>query len=169
MEHPPSWAIEAATRAARKAWCAKDSRGVVVWDDSGRMASTRTFVSAANGPPPPFKCGGQAECRAACGKVAGHAEEAALWLWSKRADSLYAVMPPKMLHIKLENGVAVPGGPPSCVTCSRTMLMAGAAGIWLWLDAEHADGGVPVWRWYGAVEFHTLSLLHPRNNLPVIR
>lgn len=76
---------------------------------------------------------------------------------------------PHMLHIKLENGVAVPGGPPSCVTCSRTMLMAGAAGIWLWLAPEHVGGTEPSWCWYDAVAFHTLSLLHPRNNLPVIR
>ena len=161
MEHPPSWAIEAATYAARKSWCAKDSRGVAAFDDRGYC------LSAANGPPAPFKCGGQAECRAACGKVAGHAEERVLWEWAR---DFPGSPNPKLLHIKLdEQGRAVPGGPPSCVTCSRTMLMAGAAGIWLWLDAEHADGGEPAWRWYGAVEFHTLSLLHPRNNLPVIR
>lgn len=158
-EAPPTWIIEAATKTARTSWCAKDQRGVAVY--KGLACFT-----AANGPPPPFKCGGQGACRANCGKVAGHAEEYALWKWvaSARRGS------PDMLHIKVDlEGRAVPGGPPSCVTCSRTMLMAGATGIWLWLDAEHSGTGAPAWRWYDAVEFHTLSLLHPRNNLPVIR
>lgn len=160
MQQPPQWVIDEAVKAARKSWCAKDQRGVVVWDGWG-------VVSAANGPPAPFKCSGSAECRAACGKIAGHAEERALMEWGNRP--LWRPEA-RMLHIKLENDLPVPGGPPSCVGCSRSILMRGRiAGIWLWLDAEHADGGVPAWRWYPAVEFHTLSLLHPRNNLPVIR
>ncbi len=163
MEHPPSWAIEAATYAARKSWCAKDQRGVVVYhEESGH----EDFVAASNGPEAPFKCSGGDVCRQHCGQLAGHAEERALWLWA--AEGRMRGM--KLLHVKVDaEGHGVAGGPPRCVTCSRTMLMAGAAGIWLWLDAEHADGGEPAWRWYGAVEFHTLSLLHPRNNLPVIR
>lgn len=160
MQQPPQWVIDEAVKAARKSWCAKDQRGVVIWDGWGVVAET-------NGPPAPFKCSGSVECRASCGKLAGHAEERALLRWrglpSWRPDA-------SMLHIKLENDVPVPGGSPSCVGCSRSMLMAGKiAGMWLWLDAKHAGGSEPAWRWYDVVEFHTLSLLHPRNSLPAIR
>ena len=162
MQQPPQWAIDAATEAARKSWCAKDQRGVVVYHEE---SGGEDLVSAANGPEAPFKCSGSTECRAACGKLAGHAEERALWLWAREGRMLGM----KLLHIRLEGGVAVPGGPPNCISCSRTMLMAGAAGIWLWLAPELADVLKPTWRWYGAVELHVLSLLHPKHNLPVIR
>lgn len=151
MQKPPKWVIEEATRAGRKAWCAKDSRGVVAW-----IPGTRTFVSAANGPPPPFKCSGSAECRAACGKLAGHAEERALWQWSVSYSGS-----PELVHVRVFDNKAVTSGPPSCITCSRTILMAGAAAIWLW----HDDG----WRRYEPAEFHALSLQHEKHRLPVIR
>ena len=170
MQKPPKWVIEEATRAARKAWCAKDSRGVVAW-----LPGSRTFVSAANGPPAPFKCSGREDCRAACGKLAGHAEERALWAWyaergsRSRSSSLtssprtrvYGDVQPELVHVRVVDNKAVTSGPPSCITCSRTILMAGVAAIWLW----HDDG----WRRYEPAEFHTLSLLHEKHNLPVIR
>lgn len=37
MQKPPKWVIEEATRAGRKAWCAKDSRGVVAWIPGGHL------------------------------------------------------------------------------------------------------------------------------------
>ena len=154
MQKPPKWVIEEATRAARKAWCAKDSRGVVAW-----IPGSRTFVSAANGPPVPFKCSGREDCRAACGKLAGHAEERALWRWADSGFGFRSLV--ELVHVRVFDNKAVTSGPPSCITCSRTILMAGTAAIWLW----HDDG----WRRYEPAEFHTLSLLHEKHRLPVIR
>jgi hypothetical protein len=158
MQQPPQWVIDEATKAAQKAWCAKDSRGVVAW-----VPGTRDFVAAANGPPEPFKCSGLADCRAACGKLAGHAEERALWAYARKygIPTELSRFSPELVHVRVVGDKAVTSGPPSCITCSRTVLMAGAAAIWLW----HDDG----WRRYEPVEFHTLSLLHEKHQLPVIR
>jgi hypothetical protein len=51
--------------------------------------------------------------------------------------------------------------PPSCITCSRTILEAKAARVWLW----HEEG----WAMYSADDFHAQSLAHPKHSLPVIR
>ena len=60
--------------------------------------------------------------------------------------------------MRVVDNKAVTSGPPSCITCSRTILIAGAAAIWLW----HDDG----WRRYEAAEFHALSLQHEKHGLP---
>ena len=169
MQKPPKWVIDMAVKVAKTAWCAKDSRGVVAFASNYRAVGFVAFTAAANGPPPPFKCGGQTECRAACGKLAGHAEERALWAWWRNwagVGDVKWIAPgtppaPDLVHIRVVDGQAVPSGGPSCITCSRTILMAGAAAIWLW----HEEG----WRRYEPAEFHTLSLLHEKHNLPVIR
>lgn len=55
----------------------------------------------------------------------------------------------------------VTSGAPSCISCSRDMLEAGVAVVWLWHDTG--------WRGYAADEFHALSLQHEKHRLPVIR
>lgn len=160
LTKPPQKVIEAAIEAGRKSWCAKDQRGAAVFHhDPGRYGSTsKLVVAAANGPAPPFKCSGSAKCRAACGKLAVHAEERALFQWERALGPTG----PDVVHIAVPAGdLPRPSGPPSCVTCSRTMLLHSVAGVWLW----HAEG----WRRYPVVEFHELSLQHPKNQLPVIR
>jgi hypothetical protein len=73
-----------------------------------------------------------------------HAEQAALLRVGRRArDS-------EMLHVKTVDAALVPSGPPSCVECSKLILAAGIAGMWLF----HADG----WRRYDASDFHGVSL-----------
>lgn len=162
MEHindqPPNHVVTAAVEAARKSWCAKDTRGAALYHrDPGRYGSTsRLVVAAANGPAPPFKCSGSAECRAACGKLAVHAEERALHEWERKVGP----EGPDVVHIRLVENIPAPSGPPSCITCSRTMLLHGVAAVWLW----HETG----WRRYPIVEFHALSLQHEKHKLPVI-
>jgi hypothetical protein len=63
----------------------------------------------------------------------------------------------ELLHIKTgEEGLPEPSGQPSCWQCSRMVLEAGLAGVWL----LHAEG----WRRYTPEEFHRLTL--DNNNLP---
>ena len=57
---------------------------------------------------------------------------------------------PEALHVKAVNGALVPSGGPSCVQCSKMLLVCGVAGIWLY----HADG----WQRYKASDFHARSL-----------
>lgn len=114
-----------------------------------------------NGPPHPFSCDKSAACAAACGKLAVHAEERVVHRFAEQERVVGA----SVLHIRTVDGQPVPSGPPSCITCSRTMLFAGVAEIWLW----HEGGAWSSWRCYEAVEFHELSLRHAKHNLPVIR
>jgi hypothetical protein len=66
-----------------------------------------------------------------------------------------------VLHLRVVDGAAARSGPPSCISCSRDMLDAGVASVWLW----HESG----WREYPAAGFHALSLVHEKHRLPVIR
>jgi deoxycytidylate deaminase len=148
--------ITQAVNAARRSTCSKDQRGAAVWHHTyGAM------VAASNGPPAPCICDGSDACRAACGKVAVHAEERALlrYLQGGGGGGL-ACRGMTVLHIRVVNGEPVASGPPSCVTCSRTLLAAGASNIWLW----HDEG----WKSYAADAFHFASLSHQKHGLPVI-
>lgn len=152
-------AIDAAVTAARTSPCAKDQRGAAVWhhDYPHRLAA------APNGPPSPFFCDGSPACRAGCGKLAVHAEMRALGRYLRQcgAGNGFGMRGMSVLHIRVVDGIAVPSGPPSCVACSRDMLEAGVASVWLW----HETG----WCEYPAAEFHALSLAHAKHRLPVIR
>jgi len=145
-------ALELAVDAGAKAACQKSRRGVVIFH-----AACEGSVSASNGPPVPFVCGGSADCRAACREVAVHAEARAL-LAFKAADPLDR-LGWELVHVKVVDGRPVPSGPPSCVRCSALILEAGIARVWL----LHEDG----LRAYSAIEFHALSLQH--HGLPAPR
>lgn len=140
VDSPPLGIIAFAVQAARRSPCHKDQRGAVVWHPRSYASLPYPYshVAASNGPPTPFSCDGSDACRTACGRLAVH-----------------------VLHVRTINGEPVPSGPPSCTTCSRTLLEVGVGAIWL----LHAEG----WRAYTAAGFHELSLQHEKNRLPVIR
>jgi hypothetical protein len=64
-----------------------------------------------------------------------------------------------MLHVKVVKGIATISGPPSCWQCSRLILEAGIAGMWL----LHSEG----LHRYTAEEFHRLTLEHCKLPGPV--
>lgn len=154
MDQAVRWAIA----AARQSPCAKDQRGATAWHSDSTL-----MVADHNAPPEPFVCDRSAACAVACGKLAAHAEERVIHKYA--AQSGHGAAGINVLHIRTVEGQPVPSGPPSCITCSRTMLLVGVAEIWLW----HGGDGWSSWRCYGAAEFHEMSLRHEKHNLPVIR
>jgi deoxycytidylate deaminase len=145
-------ALDAAVVAARQSPCAKSQRGVVVFTRSHGVLG-----SGWNSPPAPFRCDGSPACRAACNKLAVHAEMAALH--AIRRDGARSRGDLEMLHVKVTDGVPVPSGGPSCWQCSREVLASGVR--WFWL--LHEDG----LRRYAAEDFHAITLRTA--GLPVIR
>lgn len=152
----PEEALACAVEAAQRSPCAKSKRGVVLFRDATRAprGHHKPIAIGFNAPPSPFGCDGSAACRGACNQVAVHAEQAALLYAAAhglRTDQA------EMLHVKVVDGVAVPSGEPSCWQCSRLLLDAGVAGMWL----LHESG----LRRYDAITFHRLTL--ERCGLPV--
>ena len=125
-------------------------------------ASSEVLSFGWNHPPEPQHCDGSDSCRASCGKVAVHAEQAALL---QCRDKGLPVRGAEMLHTKvtLVSGtwIGVFGGPPSCPDCSKLILEAGIDGMWLVEERE----GKPTLVRYTAAEFHDQTLrncgLHP--------
>jgi hypothetical protein len=147
-------AIDAAWSAGARSPCAKSKRGVAVF--SGRPGFAGPIVADHNGPPAPFICDGSDACKAACGKVAVHAEERALHSYrSVVGDPAGA----HVLHLKVVDGEPVPSDTPSCVTCSRSMLELRVGWVWLWTS----EG----WKVWTATEFHHATLANL--GLPALR
>lgn len=148
------WRIAAVKGAGSP--CAKSKRGVVIWKGE------QVLGSGYNHPPTGFTCDGSAGCRASCGKVAVHAEQAALL---QCLGKCLDVAGAEMLHTKVslvgDSYVGVFGGPPSCPDCSKLILQSGIAGMWLIEERE----GRPTPVRYSADDFHRLTLkncgLHP--------
>ena len=140
----PEEALKHATAAGRLSPCAKSKRGVVIWTRQGGL-----YADGWNHPPEGFQCHGDDACRAACGKVSIHAEMDAILKAGRRG---IGIMGKDMLHVKVVDGKAVPSGPPSCVYCSKHLILAGLAGMWL----LHEDG----LRRYTVEDFHRLTLEH---------
>lgn len=134
-EQPPPDIVAAALRAAAQSPC-RSKRGAAIF------TNTRLVVTGFNHRPD--GCDGSALCKASCRVTAIHAEQDALLGVSVLAEGA------DMLHVKSVDGALVPSGPPSCVQCSKALLHAGIANMWLY----HADG----WKRYPAREFHWLSL-----------
>lgn len=151
-------ALREAIRAGGFSPCTKSKRGVVIWSKE----APDVLGFGWNHPPEPYQCDGSNSCRASCGKIAVHAEQAALL---QCRDLGRVVRGAEMLHTKvvLVAGVwvSVFGGPPSCPDCSKLILEAGIDGMWLVEERE----GQPVLMRYSAVEFHNQTLrncgLHP--------
>lgn len=149
-EYSEQHALLAATRIGQRSPCAKSQRGVVIFHrERGLLAS------GYNAQPFPFQCDGSELCRANCNKLCVHAEVRAI---HELYRSGYDITGSEMLHVKVQNGKAVPSGPPSCWQCSREILVSGIVGFWLLHDS-----GL---RRYSAEEFHTETLKN--TGLPVI-
>ena len=140
---PPTELVIAASAAARAAHdhsgCLRSRRGVAIWQpDSGHL------TLGTNTPSPAIVCDGTDACKAVCGRICIHAEQMAL-LRCKNAEGA------EMVHVKVDGkGQMVPSGPPSCDQCSKLILHAGIAGMWL----LHEDG----WKRCTALEFHEATL-----------
>lgn len=134
---PPQNVIADAIRQAKLSPC-RSKRGVAVFQGD------TVFVSACNHQVPPRVCDGSPACKATCNQTAIHAEQACL-IGSSRLLRGF-----DMLHVKVVDGALVPSGGPSCVQCSKLMVAAGIAGMWLY----HAEG----WRRYPIDEFHQQSV-----------
>lgn len=168
MTKPIESCIAAARHAATLSPCAKSNRGAVVFDpNTGRIVGR-----GWNHQPIGYACDGSAACRAACGELCIHAEDAAI-----RAVPSNLLLDGQMhgldlVHVKVVDGQVVPGGGPSCWQCSRLVVDVGIKGVWLYELHEIAylpSDPVPgKWRFYRADEFHRLTLQHSRNRLPVI-
>jgi deoxycytidylate deaminase len=146
---PPGAVIACAIATATFSPCDKSKRGVVIYRSSDHVLVAAAF----NSPPVPFVCTGSEACRAACSKVAVHAEQRAIIEAGHACRGAYVV------HAKVVGDDLVPSGGPSCWQCSRLMLDAGIAGVWLYQESG--------WRLYNAVDFHALTLL--ACGLPVSR
>lgn len=149
-------AVQMALDVARLSPCAKSHRGVVAVDrQSGQL-----LAAATNGPPAPMACTGSPECRAACPRVAVHAEQRALLIALEHHH-----LPPgrvDIIHVKadLQTGELVAGGGPSCVECSKLMLDAGIGRVYLHEEVAPSllvpSGGV--WIAYECEDFHRRTL-----------
>ncbi|TAM62232.1 hypothetical protein EPN52_00925 [bacterium] len=143
---PASAAVDAALRASQASPC-RSKRGVAIW------RGDTVLGVGHNRQPGGFRCTGDDACKASCARTAIHAEQAAL------LSSTGGIRGAEMLHVKTVDGLLVPSGGPSCLECSKLLLEAGIAGMWLY----HEDG----WRRYDALDFHTATLKH--HGLPVVR
>ena len=158
VDHVLYEAVQAAVAAARTSPCAKSRRGVAIIDRE--WEGGRVVASASNGPPAPLACTNDAACRAACPRVAVHAEQRAL-LWAlQRARGRAREPVLEVIHAKVnEAGELVASGGPSCVECSKLMLTAGVHRIYLYQERTDSPAQAPpVWRGYEALEFHELTL-----------
>jgi deoxycytidylate deaminase len=147
---PPQDVVAHAINAAVTSPC-QSKRGVAVfrYGETGRPVMVTTGF---NHQVKPLVCDGSDACKSTCRHKAVHAEQDALLLVGPRAEGC------DLLHVKVMDGQAVPSGGPSCVQCSKLIVRAGVAGVWL----LHAMG----WRRYDAEVFHALSLSHMDNNKP---
>lgn len=130
--------VERAIAASLHSPCLS-KRGVVLWAPGGDVVAT-----GYNDKPNGFLCTGDASCKSDCARQAVHAEQAALIAAGPRARGAH------MLHVKTVGATLVASGGPSCVQCSKLILAAGIARMWLYHEAG--------WRSYDARGFHRLSL-----------
>lgn len=146
-------ALRQAVKVGAASPCAKSRRGVVLFHRREGVVAV-----GFNHPPHPFACDGSDACRASCNLLCVHAETAALHDL-RRSLAPIRGRDLEMLHVKVVDGEAVSSGPPSCPQCSREILEAGLAKMWLLRE----DG----LQAYDPVEFHELTLRHCE--MPVIR
>lgn len=178
---PPARAIEVARAAAASSPCAKSKRGAVLfWSEVDQLSGMVKEITAAhNGPPASWRCDGSAECRDQCGRTCMHAESRSISIALKVGIHMMPVHAftdqmlchannYDMLHVKVVDGQVVPGGPPSCIECSKQILEFGLRGMWLYELPSHNLTGhdlrdvVGTWRRYTAREFHYETLCNNR-------
>jgi len=175
---PPTFAIALAEQAARDSPCQKSRRGASIYrmledlgDEQERVQQTR--VCGYNGPPWVWSgddsdyemaCDGSEACRRSCAQRCLHAEERALADLPGELADMPSLL--RMVHVKIgADGRTVPGGRPSCVTCSRAILDKGIGGIWLfekihgsWFKDGKPAEGPGIWRYYPALDFHQITM-----------
>lgn len=131
--------------------CMKSKRGAVAFTTDGSRRHTAGWNHPVVG-----SCSGSEACRAACRQICVHAEQVALIVGLRSfPPAVWGAGAVDMLHIKVVQSdddayKAVPSGPPSCAECSKLMLAASVAGMWL----LHEDG----WRRYDMHDFHEQTL-----------
>jgi deoxycytidylate deaminase len=135
--NPPPHVIDLAIEVSGWSPC-RSKRGVVLFGMTGIVAHGYNYK------PRGFDCDGSEACKATCRVEAVHAEQQALLSAGYHANGC------EMLHVKTVDGELVPSGGPSCVACSKLVLIAGVVGVWLY----HDNG----WRRYEAQDFHRQSL-----------
>lgn len=174
MDKPPDSVIEVARQMAVLSPCQKSKRGVVIYHPDPPKPYEQNFIAGDgyNGHPSnPFaRCDGSEACRRDCAKLCVHAEARALlyardWC-NDRFHERYIpdakipnYMMPKlvMVHVKVVDTIVVAGGGPSCWQCSRDILEAGIAGVWLY-EQPIDRSAFPAWRFYTAIDFHRATL-----------
>ena len=152
---PPEEAIQTATEAALKSVCQKSKRGAVIFmDPTPYSTESRNPLLIASGfnQLPIGNCSGSPECRKFCGRRCVHAEQDAIIEAMAVTDGSMRFC--ILLHIKVVDGVAVPGGGPSCLECSKLILHSGIMGVWLW---ENKPAG-PEWVYRTAEQFNRATL-----------
>lgn len=129
--------VKALVRAAEKSGCKKSQRGVVIVTSYGAMTegTNRPMIGW---------CDGSEACRRDCAKICIHAEQAAI------LDAGASARGAELYHLKVKYGLPVPSGTPSCAECSKLMVAAGVAGVWLL--------GELGWRRWTAEQFHAETL-----------
>lgn len=134
---PGDLAISAAAVNALESPCAKSKRGVVIFAERAQSSAGIILGAGHNGPPGPMKClgadGKPLSCQSSCSRVAVHAEERAL-RYAQTQWPAFPSGPVHLVHVKVDPlrilphgdplATVVAAGPPSCVTCSRTILDA---------------------------------------------
>lgn len=148
---PPTEIISQAVRVANQSPCQKSKRGVIVFDDQGRVKGWGyNGASEAFGrDTPAFYCDNSSRCRALCSQRCIHAE-------TRAQDDVYVEMDVSyyMLHVKTEDGDLVAGGPPSCIPCAFSLLERGLInGMWLYQVPGE-------WHYYPVKEFYDLSVMN---------
>ncbi len=146
---PPPELVALAVANAHLSPCAKSMRGAVLFVSAGR---TKMHASGWN-KPALGECQKNDACRAACARHCVHAEQMALVtgaaiLTHAKGQSRNV----EMIHAKAAPlpGGLVSSGPPSCIECSKLMLLAGVTAVWLFHEAG--------WKRYEMQAFHKATL-----------
>jgi len=128
-------------RAVDVAMCSPctSKRGVII------AAGGNILSTGYNHQPAPFLCDGSEDCKRTCGKTAVHAEQDAI-------IRLKFSLPPNawMLHAKAKDGYPCASMAPSCLECSKLILVSGIE--WMHLLHEPQAQMLPGADVVGAVE-----------------
>lgn len=138
----PMRIVDAVVAEAMKSPC-QSKRGAAVFSVSNGVA---LIEARGHNTRPDGACTGSDECKATCRETAVHAEQMALLHAGRNA------MRAHMVHLKVVDGRPVVSGVPSCLQCSKLMLAAGVAFVWLLHEAG--------WRCYPMADFHRATLVH---------
>ena len=144
--------VDEAVRMAMRSPC-QSKRGAVI---AGRGGS---FISSGfNHQPFPFECDGSERCKSKCGKTAIHAEQSAILAAHNSVSGGW------MLHAKAKQNKPCASMSPSCLECSKLILVSGIAWMHLLHDpvAQMLPGAVVVGQVEGFASSGELGTLQVR-------